>query len=231
MREKTDEITRAITIVEQKRASLSYTRFILFKLSPPKEKLVKHFRRTPTPFPFRVSFFFSFSADLYRSVVHGSHHVQLVLKRKCFYTSHSRSIDPRIFRPSFPAPYTTNPLNLLLARQAQGLRKNMQIKRIMQNGSLWISALFSRPMTVHPRLTMSRRHRPSLEIIKTDVYARENEKTSRTESWSWGRRWFPCANVGFFTYFDIFGLHSGTRSIRRVARNAVSSYTLTSIRR
>lgn len=178
---KTDEITRAITIAEQKHVSLSYTRFILVKLSPPKEKLLEHFRRTPTPFPFRVSFLFSFSADLYRSVVHGSHHVRLVLKRKRFYTSHSRSIDPRVFRPSCPTPCTTNPLNLLLARPAQELRKNMQIKRIMQNGSLWISALFSEPMTVHPRLTMSRRHRPSLEIIKTDVCVREREDESNRE--------------------------------------------------
>lgn len=106
---KTDEITRAITIVERKHVSVSYTRFILFKLCSPKKKLLEHFRRTPTPFPFRVSFFFSFSADLYRSAVHGSHHVRLVLKRKRFYTSHSRSIDPRVFRPSPPAPCTTIP--------------------------------------------------------------------------------------------------------------------------
>lgn len=36
-------------------------------------------------------------------------------------------------------------------------------------------------MTVHPRLTTSRRHRPSLEIIKTDVCARERENESNRE--------------------------------------------------
>lgn len=54
-------------------------------------------RQREKPFFFhRASFLVPRPVSL---AMHGSRHAQLALKRKCFYASRSRSIDPRIFHP------------------------------------------------------------------------------------------------------------------------------------